>query len=262
MLGAANIIRYLFLADTGLISISIGPGHPHLEASHQSGWILTCRENPGDRPSAAPDSWVCPYLYRSNQAQSFACVVLHIPHSGRGRRASGGWTRWAHGPGTTSAPCDSASCCTFHLCWRPPYYRWRCRRSGASCRCRWDCRPSPHRDTGCRFSQRRHSWNPSGLRSASLTEGGKKEETIKQTTSSLQQCTHPSPEVQLWLTNLINILCRIPKIKFFANVAVCFVVSPRGAGGIAAVYLWIIDRLRPWVKYKWYNILVKSWIQT
>lgn len=84
---------------------------------------FTCRESPGGRPSVAPDSWVSPYLYRSNQARLSACVALRSPHSGRGRRAAGGWTQGARGPGTASALCGSASCCRFHPCWGPPCCR-------------------------------------------------------------------------------------------------------------------------------------------
>lgn len=51
---------------------------------------FTCRESPGGRPSVAPDSWVSPYLYRSNQARLSACVARRSPHSDRGRRAGGG----------------------------------------------------------------------------------------------------------------------------------------------------------------------------
>lgn len=84
---------------------------------------FTCREHPGGRPSVAPDSWVSPYLYRSNRARLSACVVRRSPHSGRGRRAAGGCTQGAHGPGTTLVLYGSASCCTLHPCWGPPCCR-------------------------------------------------------------------------------------------------------------------------------------------
>lgn len=84
---------------------------------------VTCRASPGGRPSVAPDSWVSPFLCRSNRARWSACVARRSPQSGRGRRADGGWTQWARGPGTFSGLCGSASCCTFPPCWGPPCCR-------------------------------------------------------------------------------------------------------------------------------------------
>lgn len=119
---------------------------------------FTCRERPDGRRCVAPNSWASLYLWRSSWARSSACVAPRSPRSGRGRRADRGWTRLAHGPGTSLALCGNASCCRFHPCGRP-CCRWQCRSSVASCSCCWGCRLWPHQDTGCRLCQHQGSGN-------------------------------------------------------------------------------------------------------
>lgn len=138
---------------------------------------FTCRASPDGRLSVAPDSWVCPCLYRSSPARWSACVVRHSPRSGTGRRVAGGWTQWARGLGTSSVLCGSASCCRFHPCWGPPCYRSQCRRSVASCSCCWGCRLWLHQDKGCSFSRHQDSETLLGLQWASLTAETERETT-------------------------------------------------------------------------------------